>query len=207
MSEGGEARNPSSAGECGACGKHAEKLYGGMGRYVAMCIDCWRDDEPGEARNHEVERLNVVTEWLAHGPMLTEGYKQCRDAALDLLDALRRSPQKRKGHDPGCDLPSAHRGPCRRSPQGDMSAEERIEMLIRERDHAWAIVESFQRSPQGEDHEAQDHRSLTARIADELRHYDERGLGPLLDDEYMDYAAALLSIVDEYQRKNVAEVS
>ena len=55
--------------------------------------------------------------------------------------------------------------------------------------------------------ENEDHRSLTARIADELRSYDERGLGPLLDDEYMDYAAALLRIVDEYQRKNVAEVS
>lgn len=32
---------PSSAGVCQVCGKHAPKRYGGMGRYLAMCIDCW----------------------------------------------------------------------------------------------------------------------------------------------------------------------
>ena len=69
MSEGGKARNPSSAGECDVCGKYAEKLYGGMGRYVAMCIDCWRADEPGEARNHEQDadalRRSAYEAWQA----------------------------------------------------------------------------------------------------------------------------------------------
>jgi hypothetical protein len=32
---------PSSAGECWACERHAEKRYGGMGRYHAVCLDCW----------------------------------------------------------------------------------------------------------------------------------------------------------------------
>jgi hypothetical protein len=35
---------PSSAGECAVCGRYVEKRYGGMGRYRAMCIDCWEAD-------------------------------------------------------------------------------------------------------------------------------------------------------------------
>ena len=36
---------PSSAGECMVCGHYAEKRYGGMGRYLAMCWACWEKDE------------------------------------------------------------------------------------------------------------------------------------------------------------------
>lgn len=32
---------PSTAGTCSTCGKHAEKLYGGEGRFPVECIDCW----------------------------------------------------------------------------------------------------------------------------------------------------------------------
>lgn len=31
----------SSAGVCSTCGKHAEKRYGGEGKYPPECIDCW----------------------------------------------------------------------------------------------------------------------------------------------------------------------
>jgi len=41
--------------------------------------------------------------------------------------------------------------------------------------------------------------SLLAKIADELRHNDECGPGPLSDDEYMDDARAILRIVDEHE--------
>lgn len=41
--------------------------------------------------------------------------------------------------------------------------------------------------------------SLQARIADELRHNDECGTGPLSDGEYMDDAAAILRIVLEHK--------
>jgi hypothetical protein len=36
---------PSSAGDCIVCGHWADKRYGGMGRYLAMCIDCWEASE------------------------------------------------------------------------------------------------------------------------------------------------------------------
>jgi hypothetical protein len=32
---------PSSAGICSTCGKHAEKRYGGEGKYLPECGECW----------------------------------------------------------------------------------------------------------------------------------------------------------------------
>jgi hypothetical protein len=32
---------PTSAGICSKCGKHAEKRYGGEGRFLPECLDCW----------------------------------------------------------------------------------------------------------------------------------------------------------------------
>lgn len=29
--------------ECGVCGKETDRLYGGEGKYVAQCWDCWAD--------------------------------------------------------------------------------------------------------------------------------------------------------------------
>ena len=37
---------PSSAGTCLVCGALAPKRYGGMGRYLVMCIDCWERSWP-----------------------------------------------------------------------------------------------------------------------------------------------------------------
>jgi hypothetical protein len=34
-----------TAGACGVCGRYADKRYGGEGRYLVMCIDCWEADE------------------------------------------------------------------------------------------------------------------------------------------------------------------
>jgi hypothetical protein len=33
--------SPSSAGYCQQCGEWAEKRYGGEGKYLVMCWDCW----------------------------------------------------------------------------------------------------------------------------------------------------------------------
>jgi hypothetical protein len=38
------SKHPSSAGVCQVCGRHADKRYGGEGRYLVMCLDCWLAD-------------------------------------------------------------------------------------------------------------------------------------------------------------------
>jgi len=109
--------------------------------------------EGGEARNHEAE-VDAVAFELEGGLGGKRDWKikgnshAAARAAIAALDALRRSPQKRKGHDPGCDLPSAHRGPCRRSPQD----EDHVERM---RELADSVAERTERihAPQGEDHE------------------------------------------------------
>ena len=34
-----------TAGICAVCGEHADRRYGGEGRYLTMCLDCWLADE------------------------------------------------------------------------------------------------------------------------------------------------------------------
>lgn len=49
-----------------------------------------------------------------------------------------------------------------------------------------------------------DERSLTAKIADELRRNDECGPGPVSDQEYLADAAAIVRIVNEHQTRTGA---
>jgi len=40
----------SSAGVCSTCGKHVEKRYGGEGRHLPECIDCWTTPRPANSQ-------------------------------------------------------------------------------------------------------------------------------------------------------------
>jgi len=39
-----------SSGICACCGKWVEKRYGGEGRYLVVCLDCWLKPKEANAR-------------------------------------------------------------------------------------------------------------------------------------------------------------
>ena len=63
--------DPTSAGYCQVCGRHAQKRYGGMGRYLVMCIDCWVASEPPSRGDQSTkpERKGSVSEPTTSEPM------------------------------------------------------------------------------------------------------------------------------------------
>jgi len=143
---------------------------------VVAALDAVRRSPQGEDHEAEVEAVaRAMYEtydaakrqpWKAlkrDSPNAAHRWMEQGEVAIAALDALRRSPQgesRRKGHDPGCVLPSAHKGPCRpRSPQGEDHepwAESEAERLRESLRQANLIIADLARlpSPQGEDHEA-----------------------------------------------------